>query len=315
MIRTRLTTPVILLLPVAAVLLTACSSNKNLCTYTFQKIEATPKHTETTSIGVIVNLKVKGYAGRNSEEISLGLQQTSYVSDHPEVVIVNSDGMCSIIGPGVATVTVKNGCAQSDRVLDKATFRVTLKTAGPPMIKRFSPESGGPGTPITIDGRNFLEVGPSANPEQISKVFNVTINGVPAHIQSSDTTSMTVTVPEKTTTGGLQIEVLGKKSKPFPFTVIPHQAPRKPSQEELRTQQQIGILLVVYKGGKLSNDKLHAISNQYRLKSHQFFKSGWYHVYFNSPSAEHTRQVADRLQRDRRVGSVMVLPAETAASE
>jgi hypothetical protein len=66
----------------------------------------------------------------------------------------------------------------------------------PPQISSFSPDTGGPGTSVTIEGQHF-DTTPSANV--------VLFNGIQAVVNSGDATRLVVTVPAGATTGQISV--------------------------------------------------------------------------------------------------------------
>lgn len=122
----------------------------------------------------------------------------------------NVAGNVVTIGGVVASVTAASPTAITIEVpVGAATGAVTVETNGmlatspqqfqvllPPEISGFSPNSGGPGTSVTISGAHF-DTTPSAN--------TVLFNGIQAVVNSGDANQLVVTVPVGATTGQISV--------------------------------------------------------------------------------------------------------------
>ena len=78
-------------------------------------------------------------------------------------------------------------------------FRVT-EPGRPPLVNRFSPTQGAPGTEVVISGQNFA---PNANDNQVM------IGDRPLTIRSGSLTELRVIIPEGTQSGNITVRVRG----------------------------------------------------------------------------------------------------------
>jgi hypothetical protein len=127
----------------------------------------------------------------------------------PSVIANLTADELQVIVPGEATSGTISVMVNGKLATSSNDFTILQ----PPIISAFSPEAGGIGSTVTIDGVNFSAV---------TSQNTVTFNGIVASVTTATATQLTVTVPQSATTGKIAIAVKGKSfSTTNNFTVVP----------------------------------------------------------------------------------------------
>lgn len=198
----------------------------------------------------VVALSAPG--GKPGESLTLTISGFDATTSSPEVVF--SNGVAAAVTgttPGTITVTIPEGAAtgpitvtpQQGQALKSPVF-----TLNQPVITSLTPESGSPGTLVTVTGANFT--GATA----------VTVNGVPVNqLTVVDDQTLTFKVPAGATTGPVQVTTpLGTATSAteltIPQAVVALSSPGgKPGQSVTITvsgfDPQISNPTVVFNGG------------------------------------------------------------------
>ncbi|MBC7923084.1 MAG: IPT/TIG domain-containing protein [Ferruginibacter sp.] len=165
-------------------------------------------------VGSTVTIRGRGF---NADEVRFtGPDRNSRVrfGTREATVVSASDEALVVIVPNIPptdpqSVTVALGFLTSNS--DAVTGPIFTLTPPPPTVAGISPESGSPGSVVTITGTNFS---PTVSDNA------VTVNGLAVSVTSATATQLTVLIPFEATSGPIQVSVRGQSVTGPNFEVV-----------------------------------------------------------------------------------------------
>lgn len=153
--------------------------------------------------------------------------EATFASVEADTIMDSDTGLvCNVpnLAPGVCTVVVTNASGS-----ESASILFTVISNEPPMITDFFPDSGAPGTEVTINGSGF------SNPS-----LQVFFDGTEAdEIDVQSDTSIMVAVPEGANAGDITVETgAGMYESASPFNVEPDTVARSSDRRTAKVRAQ-----------------------------------------------------------------------------